>query len=88
MSAAFHDAVIHGFLRQAFIMQHANWECPKCGHLEFQTDEFRATGSGLAKIFDVQDKKFTTVSCVNCRFTELYRSKTSALGNLFDLFTG
>jgi predicted nucleic-acid-binding Zn-ribbon protein len=68
-------------------MNHQNWQCPKCGNNQFETDQFAATGGGFAKIFDVQNKKFTTVSCTQCKFTELYKAPTSTLGNLFDFFT-
>lgn len=68
-------------------MHHHNWKCPKCGNTQFDTDQFRATGGMLAKIFDVQNKRFTTVTCSQCRFTELYRTPSSALGNVFDFFT-
>ncbi|MCE2502302.1 MAG: hypothetical protein J4G13_15825, partial [Dehalococcoidia bacterium] len=44
--------------------------CAKCQHTEFETDEFRATGGNFAKLFDVQNKKFTTVSCKQCGYTE------------------
>jgi predicted nucleic-acid-binding Zn-ribbon protein len=63
------------------------WKCPKCGNTEYETDRFRATGGGFAKVFDVQNKKFSTVSCARCRYTELYKADTSALGNIFDFFT-
>jgi predicted nucleic-acid-binding Zn-ribbon protein len=52
------------------------------------TDEFRATGGNFAKFFDVQNKKFTTVSCGECGYTELYRGDTNTLGNVFDFFVG
>ena len=68
-------------------MQHANWQCPKCANDEFEADQFRATGGAFAKIFDVQNKKFSTVSCTRCRYTEIYRADTSTLGNVFDFFT-
>lgn len=68
-------------------MQHDKWRCEKCGNVDFETDEFRATGGMFAKIFDVQNKKFSTVSCTRCRFTEIYRASTSTLGNVFDFFT-
>ena len=68
-------------------MQHANWKCPKCANLHFETGEFRATGGGFAKIFDIQNKKFSTVTCTQCQFTEIYRAQTSTLGNVFDFFT-
>ncbi len=64
------------------------FECAKCGHRECETDEFRATGGNFAKIFDVQNKKFSTVSCTQCGYTEIYRGDTSTLGNVFDFFTG
>ena len=68
-------------------MRHANWICPKCGYDEFESDQFRATGGMLAKIFDVQNKRFATVSCSQCHFTEIYKTDTSTLGNVFDFFT-
>ena len=68
-------------------MQHENWQCAKCGGREFDVDEFRATGGILSKIFDVQSKRFTTVSCEHCAYTEIYRTKSSALGSVLDFFT-
>jgi uncharacterized protein len=64
-----------------------NYKCPKCGNSRYETDEFRATGGMLSKVFDVQSKRFTTVSCTQCRYTELYKADSSMLGNIFDLFT-
>lgn len=68
-------------------MENRMWICPKCACTTYETDEFRATGGAFAKIFDVQNKKFTTVSCTKCGFTELYKRQTSTLGNVFDFFT-
>ena len=62
--------------------------CAKCNHAECETDEFRATGGNLAKFLDVQNKKFTTVSCKQCGYTELYRGDTSTLSNIFDFIAG
>ncbi|GAG92988.1 unnamed protein product, partial [marine sediment metagenome] len=44
-------------------------------------------GGFLSKIFDVQSKRFTTVICTRCQYTEIYRAASSMLGNIFDLFT-
>ena len=68
-------------------MKHPGYTCPKCGNVEYEADVFRATGGRFAKIFDVQNKKFTTVTCTRCKYTEMYRADTSALGNIFDFFT-
>ena len=63
-------------------MRHEKWSCPKCDNDEFEADIFQATGGTLAKLFDVQNKKFTTVSCTQC-----YRADTLRLSNIFDFFT-
>ena len=68
-------------------MQHEHWHCPKCRNQEFDTDQFRAAGGLFAKIFDIQNKRFTTVTCTRCMYTEIYRTDTSTLGNVFDFFT-
>ena len=64
-----------------------NYTCPKCGNNTYETSEFRATGGFLSKLFDVQSKRFTTVTCSRCTYTELYRAQSSTLGDVFDFFT-
>jgi len=68
-------------------MQELNYTCPKCKNTNYDIGEFRAAGGFLSKIFDVQSKRFTTVTCKNCQYTEIYRTSSSMLGNIFDLFT-
>jgi predicted nucleic-acid-binding Zn-ribbon protein len=60
--------------------------CPKCGYSETEVDEISTTGSGLSKYFDIQNRSFTVVSCINCGYSELYRSQSS--GNAIDVFLG
>ena len=68
-------------------MNQLHYRCPKCGHQEYETDEFRATGGIFSKIFDVQNKRFSTVTCTQCKYTEIYKAESSTLGNIFDFFT-
>jgi predicted nucleic-acid-binding Zn-ribbon protein len=68
-------------------MEHRNYTCPKCGNRHFDTDEFRATGGMFTKLFNIQNKRFTTVSCSKCSYTEIYRAESSTIGNIFDFFT-
>lgn len=68
-------------------MQGLNFTCVKCGNTSCDIDEFRATGGFLTKVFDVQSKKFSTVTCTKCKYTEIYRADSSMLGNIFDFFT-
>ncbi len=64
-----------------------NFECPKCHHKHCETGEIRATGGFWSKIFNIQNRKFTSVSCARCHYTEFYAADSSQLGNIFDLFT-
>jgi len=64
-----------------------NYKCPKCGNTRCETGKLAATGGGLSKLFDIQNKKFTTVTCTKCKYTELFKAEASMLGNIFDFFT-
>ena len=44
-------------------MEKKQYVCPKCGNTQYESDQFQATGGNFSKIFDVQNKKFITVSC-------------------------
>jgi len=68
-------------------MQKKQYVCPKCGNKHYEADEMRATGGVFAKIFDVQNKKFTTISCTQCGYTEFYKRTSSSFGNVLDFFT-
>ncbi len=69
-------------------MERLNYTCPKCKNTGYEVAEFRATGGFVSKLFDVQSRRFTTVTCTRCQYTELYRAASSMLGDIFDLFTG
>ena len=61
---------------------------PTCQDTKCDIDELRATGGDFAKIFDVQNKKITTLYCKQCGYTEIYKDSTSTLGNVLDFFVG
>ncbi len=64
------------------------YECPKCGNRSYESDQFQATGGNLARLLDFQNKKFITVSCTQCGYTELYKSQTSSGMNILDILLG
>ena len=68
-------------------MENLNYHCAKCQGTAYEVDQMRATGGILTKVFDVQSKRFTTVTCERCRYTEIYKADSSMLGNIFDFFT-
>lgn len=65
--------------------QQKQFVCAKCGSTSFEHDQFQATGGNFAKIFDIQNKRFITISCTRCGFTELYKQQTSTGWNILDL---
>lgn len=69
-------------------MEQKKFVCQKCGYEHFESDQFQATGGNFAKIFDIQNKKFITISCKRCGYTELYKADTEAAWNILDLLLG
>ncbi|GAB4453171.1 MAG: zinc ribbon domain-containing protein [Anaerolineae bacterium] len=61
-----------------------NYVCPKCGNTDSELDQFHAAGGLLSRLFDVQHKRFTTVTCTRCRYTELYKADTRTTENILD----
>lgn len=76
-----------GSMRRRRAVIRIDYTCPKCEGTEFETRELRGAGGFWSKIFDVQGRKFTTVTCTRCRHTELYAVPSGKLENVFDLFT-
>ncbi len=68
-------------------MNKVNYTCPKCNHRKAEIDTIRTTGNGFSRFFDIQNRKFTAVTCTNCGYTELYRMKTGSGGNVLDFLT-
>lgn len=60
--------------------------CAKCGCTSYEHDQFQATGGNFAKLFDVQNKKFITITCTQCGYTELYKSMNDDGMDILDFF--
>ena len=69
-------------------MEKKQYICPKCGNTHYVSDQFQATGGNFAKLFDIQNKRFTTISCTQCGYTELYRTMNSAGMDILDFLLG
>jgi predicted nucleic-acid-binding Zn-ribbon protein len=68
-------------------MEGLPYRCSKCSHTQYEAGEFRAAGGFWSKVFDVQARRFTTVTCSQCKYTEVYKAESSMMGNIFDFFT-
>lgn len=69
-------------------MEQKTFVCVKCGGRHYETDQFQATGGNFAKLFDIQNKKFVTVTCCDCGYTELYKQPENAGMNVLDFLFG
>lgn len=69
-------------------MLNTKYVCPKCGNKDYYSETISTTGKILSRIFNLQSKKFTAVICKRCTYTELYKTKSSAIENAFDFITG
>ena len=67
-------------------MQHQNWTCLKCENRYFEQGKMATTAGGLSKFFNVQNRKFTTVTCTRCKYTEIYQTDSSTIENILDFF--
>ena len=65
------------------------YSCSKCHATEYNTGEIRTTGSGVSRFFNLQNQKFTTISCAKCGYTDLFRSDGSGglAGNILDILS-
>ena len=63
------------------------FSCSKCRNSQYETEEIRTTGK-YSRFFDMQNKKFTAVSCTQCGYTEIFKGDSSGLGNFLDLLAG
>lgn len=64
----------------------SNYRCIRCEHTVCETGEMRVAGGFWSKVFDVEGRAFTSVTCSRCMHTEFFQAKKGALENIFDLF--
>ena len=70
-------------------MKQKSWQCPKCNYYDYETDQFGATsGKVFSRMFNFQSRKFSTITCKKCQFTEIYKASPGKMENIFDILTG
>ena len=75
-------------LIKTITMEKNTYTCPKCSNRKADIDQIRTTGSGFTKYFNIQNRRFTTVSCTKCGYTELYKGRPASGGsNVLDFLT-
>lgn len=66
----------------------AKQPCPKCGGKEFEMAEVYVAGSLMERLFSVENQKFTTLTCVKCKYTEFYKVPLKRARNVLDTIMG
>jgi len=72
------DAAIIAAARARFnaeraIPDHAGFTCAKCGGHDKDTGELLGAGGALSSLFNASTRRFRSVSCTRCGYTEFYR---------------
>lgn len=69
-------------------MQKQKYTCSKCGNKKADIDKIRTTGAGFTRYFNIQNRRFTVVSCTVCGYAEFYREdRTGGASNILDFLT-
>jgi len=68
------------------INKESNYQCPKCSNTKSEIGEIRTAGGFWTKIFNIQNKRFKSITCTQCKYTELYKGVTNKAGNILDFF--
>jgi predicted nucleic-acid-binding Zn-ribbon protein len=58
--------------------------CPKCGNKQYEIGEMWVSSNLFSRIFDIQGKRFTNVTCQKCRYTEFYKTPQKSIGEVFN----
>ena len=66
-------------------MDLSTYVCPKCGSEFYAEDMVQRTGGNLSRYLDVHTKRFNTVTCADCGYTEIYNMDSSLCMDLIDL---
>ena len=78
----------YNLAREGGLFHGEEYVCPKCGCRRYEADRMQATGGNLSRLFDVQNRRFTVVSCARCGYSELYRQKNSVGMDVLDFLIG
>lgn len=60
------------------------YKCPKCGTGQYEIGEIWAAGSMMTRILGFHNKRYTSVSCNMCHYTEFYRLPKDKIGEVLN----
>ena len=60
------------------------YTCSKCGKKEYEIGEMWTFSSIWTKIFELHSRRFTYLTCQNCRYTEIYKVPKKKIGEVIN----
>ena len=73
-----------GNLSSKIAATNSNYTCPKCGSTSYETGEIRVSGGAWSAVLDVENKRYNSVSCTKCGYTEFYKETVSRGAQVLD----
>ena len=67
-------------------MKQKSWYCPKCQNLTYVEDTITTTGGNFSRFLNVQNKRFLTITCQKCTYTEFYKTDVKGWEKVLDFF--
>lgn len=65
-----------------------DWSCSRCRVTQFELNDVSTASGFLSRMFNLQNRRFTGVTCLGCGYTELYKRNSPALMNIVDFLSG
>ena len=60
------------------------WKCPKCESTEYSEDTVTMTGKTWSRFMNIQNRKFSAVTCSKCSYTEFYKGVSKGWESVVD----
>jgi hypothetical protein len=67
-------------------MEKKTWYCPKCENMTNEEDTVTMTGRTWSRFMNIQNRKFTAITCTKCHYTELYKGVSKGWESVVDFF--
>ena len=62
----------------------SSYTCPKCGSTSYETGQIRVSGGFWSSALDVENRRYDSVSCNKCGYTEFYKKTLSRTEKALD----
>ena len=71
-------------MEERYPTQQKIWTCPKCESTEYSEDTVTMTGKTWSRFMNIQNRKFSAVTCSKCSYTEFYKGVSKGWESVVD----